>query len=171
MKNDVLARWNQLPAGEAESEILPCCGSRGWASRIVGRRPFCDWNALLAASEEIWLSLSDQDWAEAFQSHPRIGESKARQPVGQRSASWSNQEQSSVSAEADAIKAALAESNREYERRFGRIFLVCATGKSGAEVLEILRRRLQNNPATELREAVEQQRQITQLRLKKWLRE
>ena len=69
----------------------------------------------------------------------------------------------------DAVKTALAEANRKYENRFGHIFIVCATGKSGAEILAILRRRLENDKETELREAAEQQRQITQIRLKKWL--
>ena len=82
---------------------------------------------------------------------------------------WSTQEQQSVTAAEDAVKIALAEANREYERRFGHIFIVCATGKSGPEILEILRRRLQNDKQTELHEAAEQQRQITQIRLKRWL--
>lgn len=169
--NDMLARWNRLPAAEAESEILPCCGSRAWARGMVQRRPISDQNALLSASDETWSGLSERDWNEAFQSHPRIGESKTRQPVHQRSAGWSNQEQTGVSSEVDAIKAGLADGNREYEQRFGRIFIVCATGKTGGQILEILRRRSQNDPATELLEATEQQRQITQLRLKKWIGE
>lgn len=73
-------------------------------------------------------------------------------------------------AEADAaVKSALADGNREYERRFGRIFIVCATGKSAGEILEILQQRLKNDPQSELLEAVEQQRQITELRLRKWI--
>jgi OHCU decarboxylase len=104
---------------------------------------------------------------EAFRSHPRIGEARAERPVEARSATWSTQEQSGVGNEA----AALAEANREYEQKFGHIFIVCATGKSGAEILEILRRRLHNDGAAELREAAEQQRQITQIRLKRWIAE
>jgi 2-oxo-4-hydroxy-4-carboxy-5-ureidoimidazoline decarboxylase len=169
--NDALAHWNQLPATKAEVEILPCCGSRAWARQIVDRRPFSNEAALLSASAEIWRGLSESDWDEAFQSHPRIGASKAQQPLHPQSAAWSNQEQIRVGREDGAVKSALAEGNREYEQRFGRIFIVCATGKSGAEILEILRRRLQNDPATEMREAAEQQQQITQLRLKKWMGE
>jgi 2-oxo-4-hydroxy-4-carboxy-5-ureidoimidazoline decarboxylase len=67
------------------------------------------------------------------------------------------------------MKIALAEANREYERRFNRIFIVCATGKSAPEILKILRRRLKNDADTELYEAAEQQRQITEIRLRKWL--
>lgn len=68
----------------------------------------------------------------------------------------------------DRIKRALAEGNREYEERFGRIFIVCATGKGAEEILTVLRRRLRNDEATELHEAADEQRKITQLRLKKW---
>jgi 2-oxo-4-hydroxy-4-carboxy-5-ureidoimidazoline decarboxylase len=69
------------------------------------------------------------------------------------------------------VKGALAEGNRSYEQRFGRIFIVCATGKSPSEILQILRRRLQNDEAAEMREAADEQQQITQLRLRKWLGE
>jgi 2-oxo-4-hydroxy-4-carboxy-5-ureidoimidazoline decarboxylase len=169
--NRVLARWNALPAAEAEKEISASCGSGAWARGVVGRRPFADREALLAASDETWRALSEEDRLEAFRAHPRIGESKAQKPVQAQSAAWSAREQGGLAKEmdAEAIKAALAEGNREYEQRFGRIFIVCATGKSGAEMLEILRRRLHNDPATELREAAEQQRQITRLRLERWM--
>ena len=87
----------------------------------------------------------------------------------QQFSAWAMQEQKEVADAGDAVKIALAEENREYEHKFGRIFIVCATGKSAAELLEILRRRLQNDVGTELYEAAEQQRQITRIRLKKWL--
>ena len=106
---------------------------------------------------------------EAFRSHPRIGESQASQSPSAQSAAWSTLEQQNVGAAGDAVKIALAEANREYERRFSHIFIVCATGKSGLEILEILRRRLHNDKAAELHEAAEQQRQIMHIRLTKWL--
>ena len=167
--NDVLARWNFLPVGTAVNEILPCCGSRAWANGMVARRPLPDEVALLAASDEIWSSLSESDWLEAFRSHPRIGESRAPKVAMPQSAAWSEQEQRNVADGGDSAKIALAEGNREYEHRFDRIFIVCATGKSAAEILKILRRRLENDEHTELQEAAEQQRQITQIRLRKWL--
>jgi len=107
---------------------------------------------------------------EAFASHPRIGESRAPQSASARSAAWSSEEQSHAAAAEDAVRTALAEANREYERRFGRIFIICATGKQGSEILQILRQRLQNDAQTEIREAAEQQRQISQIRLGKWLK-
>jgi OHCU decarboxylase len=165
----ILERWNGLPADAAENEILPCCGSRVWARGMSARRPFQDEASLLAASDEAWGNLSEADWLQAFASHPRIGESRAPESATARSASWSSQEQRDAAAADDAVKTALREANREYERRFGRIFIVCASGKSGTEILQILRHRLQNDDRTEIREAAEQQRQITQMRLRKWL--
>lgn len=165
----MLARWNRLSIEEAVKEILPCCGSKTWASGMAAQRPFPDEATLLAASDETWRNLAEADWMEAFRTHPRIGESRAPQSAPVQSATWSTGEQQNVIAAGDAVRIALAEANRDYEQRFRHIFIVCATGKSGPEILENLRRRLQNDQATELRETVEQQRQITHIRLKKWL--
>jgi 2-oxo-4-hydroxy-4-carboxy-5-ureidoimidazoline decarboxylase len=178
MRN-VLARWNAASQDAAASEILPCCGSRAWAQTMAAQRPFQDEAALISASGEVWRNLNESDWMEAFKSHPRIGESRTADSSAPRSSprssprtwTWAMQEQKTVADAADAVKIALAEGNREYENKFGRIFIVCATGKSAAELLETLRDRLQNDAATELREATEQQRQIIQLRLRKWLQE
>ncbi len=165
--SDLLARWNRLSLGKAAKEILPCCGSKAWAERMAKRRPLLDKVAVLAASDETWRGLMEADWIEAFHGHPRIGESRAGKATPAQSLAWSTAEQQKVTG--DAVKTALAKANREYENRFGHIFIVCATGKSGPEILEILRRRLENDKETELREAAEQQRRITQIRLKKWL--
>jgi len=171
---DVLAPWNRLPIDEAMRAILPCCGCKAWAQRIVARRPFVDEAALVVASDETWRNLTRSDWMEAFHSHPRIGESRASQSLpGQsppaQSVAWSALEQRSVEGADADTKIALADANREYEQRFNRIFIVCATGKSAPEILESLRRRLKNDAETELHEAAEQQRQITEIRLRKWL--
>jgi 2-oxo-4-hydroxy-4-carboxy-5-ureidoimidazoline decarboxylase len=165
----VLARWNSMPRGKAVEEILPCCGSRAWARAMAARRPIRTAVDLLAACDAIWKDLPVSDWIEAFQSHPRIGESKAPSAASAQSTAWSSTEQQKVGTAGDAVKAALAEGNRAYEQRFGRILIVCATGKSAQEILEILERRLRNDDRTELLEAAEQQRQIAHLRLKKWL--
>jgi OHCU decarboxylase len=167
--SNVLTRWNSLPVDEAISEILPCCGSRAWAQDVVARRPFAEESELLTASTETWRRLTGSDWIEAFQSHPRIGGSRAPQAASAQSEAWSTQEQQKVAEADDAAKIALADANREYERRFGRIFIICATGKSAPRILEALRRRLNNDGETELQEAAEQQRQITEIRLRKWL--
>jgi 2-oxo-4-hydroxy-4-carboxy-5-ureidoimidazoline decarboxylase len=167
--NEILERWNQLPFTDAVGEVIPCCGSKSWAQLLAGRRPVASESSLLAASDDIWRSLDPSGWLEAFQAHPRIGESSTRAPVGPQSQSWSRQEQGQVTTADETVKTELAEANRAYEQRFGHIFIVCATGKSASEILAILRRRMQNDGNTELREAADEQRQITQLRLKKWL--
>jgi OHCU decarboxylase len=171
-----ISRWNRLSADEAYKAILPCCGSKAWARGMLGRRPIADEAELLTAADETWRALAVEDWMEAFRSHPRIGESSppslqlgSASSLAEQSVEWSAQEQSNVADAEAAMKQALADSNLEYERKFHRTFIVCATGKSVAEILEILRRRLMNDSETELQEAAEQQRQITQIRLKKWL--
>ena len=167
--NQVLARWNLLSSEDAAREIASCCGSAAWARKVAGRRPLKDEASVLAASDEIWLGLEVSDWMEAFSKHPRIGERKPPQLESARSAAWSEEEQRQVADAGDSVQFALAEGNREYERRFRRVFIVCATGKSASEILGILNRRLQNDEAAELQEVVEEQRKITNLRLKKWM--
>jgi len=166
--NAVLARWNRLPVHEAIAAILPCCASQAWAQGMAARRPLADEAALLAASNQTCRNLTPSDWMEAFRSHPRIGESRPAQSSHQ-SVQWSAQEQQNVGTADASLKTSLADANREYERRFNRTFIVCATGKSASEILEIIQRRLRNDPETELREAAEQQRKITEIRLRKWL--
>jgi len=136
---------------------------------MASKRPIQDEASLLATSDVIWRSLSEPDWLEAFRSHPRIGESRAEKDAPAQSSAWSAQEQQKSATADEALKTALKWGNREYEQKFGRIFIVCATGKSASEILEILRRRLHNDEATELQQVVEEQRQIMRIRLKKWI--
>ncbi|HTG30375.1 MAG TPA: 2-oxo-4-hydroxy-4-carboxy-5-ureidoimidazoline decarboxylase [Methylomirabilota bacterium] len=170
-KSNVLERWNSLALLHAAIEIFPCCGSNSWARQMAALRPIEDEDSLLAASDKIWRSLAEDHWMEAFAHHPRIGHSVAPSTAPARSAQWSGEEQQKVGAAGDDVIAALAEGNRAYEKRFGRIFIVCATGKSAQAILDILQRRLRNDEQTELQESAEQQRQITSLRLKKWISE
>jgi 2-oxo-4-hydroxy-4-carboxy-5-ureidoimidazoline decarboxylase len=164
----VLTTWNSLELESAAREILPCCGSHAWANALVARRPFSNAAQIFAASDAIWAELPEPAWREAFDSHPRIGHQHARSATPQ-SLSWSSAEQRTAMSEDDAPRLALADGNRQYEERFGRIFIVCASGKSAAEILAILNARMKNSAAAELLEAAEQQRQITQLRLRRWL--
>ena len=167
--NPVLAAWNELGNDEAVAAILPCCGSMRWAVMMANSRPFAKEGALLLRTEELWWQLDEADWLEAFVTHPRIGEREAPKQASRQSAAWSAAEQRDVMAEDDSVLAALAEGNRRYEERFGRVFLVCASGKTAHEILETLESRLANDEKTELREAARQQLEMTALRLKKWL--
>ena len=166
--NAVLARWNELTAEAAAREVLPCCGSTAWAAGVAARRSFADAQELFAASDAVWAGLAESDWREAFDSHPRIGQSHAQAATAE-SLAWSSEEQRRATSPDESAKLALAAANRQYEERFGRIFIVCASDKSAAEVLAILERRMKNSAAAEMLEAAEQQRQITQLRLRRWL--
>jgi OHCU decarboxylase len=165
----VLSRWNVLDSETAAAEILACFGSRVWAEKMASRRPIRDEMELLASCDDVCKKLTESDWMDAFWSHPRIGESATADSNYGKRAIWSGEEQRKVGLATDEVKLALAEGNRAYEQRFHRIFIVCATGKSAPEMLEILRRRLANNDAAEFLESAEQQRQIAHIRLKKWL--
>jgi len=166
--NSALARWNALDAVAATREALPCCGSRAWADALAARRPFANVEQLCEGSDAVWAGLPEDDWREAFDSHPRIGQSHARAATAE-SLAWSTEEQRAAVSPDETAKLALAERNRQYEERFGRIFIVCASGRSAAEILAILERRMANSAAAEMLEAAEQHRQITQLRLRRWL--
>lgn len=167
--NKMLARWNLLDAHSAAQEIMPCCGSQAWADGLAARRPIDDESALLAQSSAVWIALPEAAWHEAFNSHPRIGEKNAQTHATAASLQSSAQEQATALSADEIAKAALREGNQRYEEKFGRIFIVCASGRSAEEILHILERRMLNSAATELQQAAEQQRQITELRLRRWL--
>ena len=162
-----VAVFDALPDHEAAPFQESCCGSQAWVQGMLAHRPFGTLNHLLAEAEEVWWSLGPDDWREAFDHHPRIGERVSAAPQGETARAWSSDEQRGAAAAAAGTRQALAEGNREYERRFGHIFLVCATGKSAEEMLALLRPRLSNDPATELRVAAAEQAKITRLRLEK----
>ena len=165
--NATLEAWNRLEGDYAMRAILPYNGSKAWAIGMVNAGPFDTPELCFAAADTVWSALTPKDWQQAFDSHPRIGEHQAKAATSE-SLAMSAGEQAGANPDA-ATQAALAAANKEYEAKFGRIFIVCATGKSAAEMLAILQARLANDAATELREATEQQRQITQIRLHKWL--
>jgi len=157
-----------LPPGEAQKEFLKCCGSVKWAQAMVQLRQYAATiEGLALRGNEMWWSLERSDWLEAFHSHPKIGEKKAAAEVPSESKQWSGQEQSGVQTAAQETLAELAQLNRAYEEKFGFIFIVCATGKSAAQMLAILRERLRNEREVELGIAAAEQAKITELRLKK----
>jgi OHCU decarboxylase len=159
--NSGLDQLNAMPAPDAEALLQTCCGSQNWVHRMAESRPFRDLDDLYDTSERLWLGLGPEDWLEAFAAHPRIGERGGR---------LSRQEQAGAAGASDEIVAALAEGNRQYEERFGYIFILSATGKSAEEMLANLRERLDNDSETELRVAAEEQRKITRLRLERLMR-
>jgi OHCU decarboxylase len=125
--------------------------------------------ALSEAADRTWATMQEADWLEAFACHPRIGERKVSMHAGERSSAWSWAEQAQTDSASENVLDEIADGNQRYEELFGFTYIVCATGKSAEEMLAILKRRLQSTRETELREAAEQQRQIMQIRLGKWL--
>jgi OHCU decarboxylase len=164
-----LDELNVLSPADAEAEFLKCCGSTAWAQKMVEARQFANVESLLAKGDEIWWSLSEADWLAAFRAHPKIGERKAAVAQSNQARNWSAQEQSGVASASAQTIDELARRNREYEERFGFIFIVCASGKSSEEMLSLLAERMSNDPEIELRVAAEEQRKITRLRVAKLL--
>jgi OHCU decarboxylase len=155
-----LEQLNDLEPPRAEAEFRRCCGSIHWAREMVDARPFPGIEAMIGAGDARWAALTPEDWLEAFAAHPEIGEQK-------RVSAWSTAEQAGMASASGDVRARLAALNAAYRSRFGYIFIVCATGKSPAEMLQMLEARLSNSPALELRIAAEEQRKITGLRLAK----
>jgi allantoicase len=132
-------------------------------------RPYENIADVIARANEVWQSLDRDDWLEAFRSHPKIGEKKAAETVSAQARQWSGQEQSGVNTASTETTNAHAKLNREYEQKFGFIFIICATGKTSDEMLAALRERLDHDEAEELPIAAAEQSKITELRLKKLL--
>ena len=154
-----------LPHDAAAEILSSVCGSSRWTSAMVARRPFVTRETLLHAADDVWNRLSPSDWLEAFAHHPRIGERRTAAPVDATAERWSEREQSTAAVAGDRLKRELARAQREYEARFGYIFLICAAGRTAEDILTALRTRMRNDPDTELHVAAEEQRQITRLRL------
>jgi len=157
---------NALSEAEARTELLKCCGATRWAAQMLDQRPFADAEALHRFADEVWAEMTEPDWLEAFAAHPRIGASKPPE-VAKDTASWTSKEQSGMQSADERIKTEMAEKNTEYERCFGFIYIVCASGKSAPELLNILSKRLDSERDTELRTAAGEQLKITHLRLDK----
>ena len=155
-----LERLNAMDDPAAETELLACCASKRWAREMARARPFRTEAELFAASDRVWDALPALDRLEAFAAHPRIGAPASGQAA---------REQSGARGASGEVRSALALANREYENRFGYIFIVCAAGKSAEEMLDLCRRRLHNDPVKELDAASEEQKKITHLRLQRWL--
>lgn len=160
-------RLNAMTRPEAEHALRTCCGSSSWVRRMVELRPFMDGPSLTRAAELSFSSLSEADWLEAFAAHPRIGGKKPAGHATAASQAQSAEEQRGVDGAEAALKARLAEKNEEYFARFGFIYIVKASGKSAADMLALLEQRLGNDRATEVKNAAEQQRLITALRLER----
>ena len=163
-----LVELNQGDREYARIELLKCCGSNKWVNNILAARPFSSAAHLNIQAEKIWLELDKDDYMEAFAAHPKIGEREDPEKA-KNTETWTRKEQAGLINASYMVKQELEKYNREYVKKFGYIFIVCATGKSAEEMLDLLRQRLKNNPLIEIRIAAWEQNKITNLRLKKML--
>lgn len=162
------AYLSTLADGDARVALTRCCGATAWVTGMLSARPFADDAGLLQAADRVWSDATGSDIREALTHHPEIGaDVEALRAKFQSTAGWSEGEQAGVGAADEATLLALRDGNVEYKAKFGHIFVVCATGKSAAQMLELLRARLPNEPDQELLNAATEQGKITKLRLAK----
>ena len=157
-----LAAFNAASPEAAERDVLACCASRSFARTIAGGRPYRDPAALQDAVSAAFKALSWDDILESMNAHPRIGD---RVPAG----GWSAAEQSGAASAGEGVRQALADGNLAYEQRFGYVFLICASGLSGPDMLAQLQARLGHDPEAERAVVREELLKITRLRLTKML--
>jgi 2-oxo-4-hydroxy-4-carboxy-5-ureidoimidazoline decarboxylase len=167
---DPALRINALRSEEARTLLARCCGSRRWVEAMLAKRPFPSARALFSAANRESASLSRADLLEAFAEHPEIGANLAelRQKYAS-TASLSTAEQARVASADEETLLRLRAGNQAYKQRFGYLFIVCASGKSASEMLELLEARLANDPETELAVAAVEQAKIALLRLEQLL--
>jgi 2-oxo-4-hydroxy-4-carboxy-5-ureidoimidazoline decarboxylase len=162
-----ISELNLLDDATAAYELERCCGSKRWVAAMMKKRPFADYKTLLRDAEDAWWQLGAADWKEAFSCHPKIGELGKIRDKFAPTATWTRIEQSGVGSADETTLRSLAELNAQYDKKFGYIFIICATGKRAEDMLAALRQRLNNNPDSELRIAALEQSRITALRLEK----
>ena len=164
-----LEYFNQLEETEGAAQLTRCCGARKWVRHMLKARPFSDAQSLFDEAEKYWKLCKREDYLEAFEQHPKIGDLKSLQEKFASTKAWASGEQSGVESAKPETILHLAEGNRFYEDKFGHIFIVCATGKSAQEMLGLLNERLLNEADQELHVAAEEQMKITRIRLQKML--
>lgn len=167
MTPEVIDWLDELSHEDALECFKACCGSKSWYTAMETGRPFNRPEALTAAADAYLDALSDSDWLEAFSCHPRIGDLDSLRMKYAGNTQWSRGEQGGIDQANEAVLAELSKLNRDYFERFGFIFIVCASGKSAAEMLGLLKDRINNDRAAEIAIAAEEQRKITHLRLEK----
>ena len=162
-----LRELNQLTPSPLKQTLGNCCGATAWIEGMVAAFPFTTKKELFQKAEEVWNSLPEKDWMEAFEHHPKIGDLSSLQKKFASTAQWAAGEQAAVHQTSEEVLQSLAEGNAKYEATFGYIFIVCATGKSAEEMLRLLQSRLPNDPKDEIKIAAAEQAKITKIRLEK----
>lgn len=155
---------NNLSKEEAVQHLFSCCGSKNFVEKMMLQFPFSNEQKLIEAATDIWYNkCTETDWRESFTHHPKIGD------VNSLKEKFAGKEQAGVASATDEVINALAKANADYENKFGFIFIVCATGKTALEMLDLLNDRLKNSVDEELNIAMGEQQKITIIRFKKLL--
>jgi len=160
-----LTWFNELPARAARQAMLECCSAPRWAEQMAAARPYASAQEAIRQSGAIVAALTVTDLAEALAGHPRIGEQPEAGDGSPQAAGWSRREQSGVNSDDAETRRALGQGNLEYEQRFGHIYLVCASGRTGKELLDVLRGRLRNKAEDEWQVVRTELQKINALRL------
>jgi 2-oxo-4-hydroxy-4-carboxy-5-ureidoimidazoline decarboxylase len=148
-----------------KEELIKCCGSENWVNQMIDHGDFVSDENLIEISEKIWFSLKKEDWLEAFRHHPKIGDINSLKEKYSVSKDLAESEQAGVKTASMDTLTELSKFNDEYEKKFGYIFIVCATGKSAEEMLSIIKSRINNDPEEEIMNAMKEQNEITKIRL------
>lgn len=161
----ILDEFNRLPETAAREQLRMCCTAERWAALVCQDRPYANTDQLLKRSQQHWLTMEEADYLQAFGGHPKIGDVRSLKKKYAASSTLAAHEQAGMNTASDTVIQALADGNRAYEQKFDFIFIVCASGKTAAQMLELLQKRLGNGREDELKIAVAEQAKITRLRL------
>lgn len=156
-----------LSRSQAGKALFHCCGSAVWSKMVYGALPVSDENNLRLVIDLAFAMMTDVDWLEAFGNHPKIGDVDSIRERFAATAHLASTEQAGVEGASEAVFAELADYNEKYFNKFGFIFIICATGKSAAFMLDALKKRIENDRTEELKNAAGEQKKITWLRLAK----
>jgi 2-oxo-4-hydroxy-4-carboxy-5-ureidoimidazoline decarboxylase len=166
-----LDEFNQLTDEQARVQLLSCCAAERWADAMLAQRPFASLHTLCEQAESIWQHLTEADYLQAFEAHPKIGDvSSLREKYANTKAIAANEQSGAQQASEETLQR-LSELNHVYEQKFGFIFIVFATGKSAQQMLTLLEQRIDNERDQEVANAAANQMKITDLRLKKLIQE
>lgn len=164
-----IEQFNQLDSAEAEALLLQSCAAKSWVRQMVRRRPYASAAALLDTADRVWSRMEENDWLEAFDGHPRIGDPDSLKAKYRDTHAMAGGEQSGVKLASEQVIEQLADANREYFERFGFIFIICASGKTAEEMRDSILQRQNNTRQQELVIAAAEQAKITAIRLRKLL--
>jgi 2-oxo-4-hydroxy-4-carboxy-5-ureidoimidazoline decarboxylase len=160
---------NNATADQAFSIIEACCCAPRWVEAMVASRPFLTKQAVFETAQVIWQSLDEHDYLIAFEGHPQIGDISTLKAKYASTSQVAGHEQAGMSLAQEDLLKEMAQVNQDYLHKFGFIFIVCASGKSAEQMLNLIKNRITNSPAVELSIAAQEQAKITQIRLEKLL--